>query len=186
MNKKFDKLGSDVFTKVDKINSELFTLTYGSLVTQLIKDYEDIEQVNIKLEQMGYNIGVRLIEEFLAKSGIGRCSDFIETAEVIAKVGFKMFLGVTAQVTDWDPDKKEFHLIIEDNPLIDFVELPEHLKHKLYYSNIICGVIRGALEMVQMKVKCTFVKCALSDETSSEIKVVLEEVLSDLVPVGYD
>ncbi|KYQ92824.1 trafficking protein particle complex subunit 3 [Tieghemostelium lacteum] len=179
-------MGTDVFNKVEKINSELFTLTYGALVTQLIKDYEDIEQVNIKLEQMGYNIGIRLIEEFLAKSNIGRCADFMETAEVIAKVGFKMFLGVTATVIDQDPDKREFHLILDDNPLIDFVELPEQYKHKLYYSNILCGVIRGALEMVQMKVKCTFMKCTLSDETSSDIKVVLEEVLSDMIPVGYD
>ncbi|GAM26346.1 hypothetical protein SAMD00019534_095210 [Acytostelium subglobosum LB1] len=186
MNKKYDKLGDAAFSKVDKISAELFTLTYGALVTQLIKDYEDIDQVNTKLEQMGYNIGVRLIEEFLAKSSIGRCADFIETAEVIAKVGFKMFLGVSAQISDWDAEKKEFHLIIDDNPLVDFVELPEHLKHKLYYSNILCGVMRGALEMVQMKVKCTFVKCALSDESPSEIKVVLEEVLSDLAPVGYD
>ncbi|EAL68879.3 trafficking protein particle complex subunit 3 [Dictyostelium discoideum AX4] len=186
MSKKYDKLGNDVFNKVEKINSELFTLTYGALVTQLIKDYEDIEQVNIKLEQMGYNIGIRLIEEFLAKSGIGRCSDFIETAEVIAKVGFKMFLGVNAHVGDWDANRKEFHLTIEDNPLIDFVELPDQYKHKLYYSNILCGVMRGALEMVQMKVKCTFVKCTLSDDSTSEIKVVLEEVLSDMIPVGYD
>jgi len=35
----------------------------------------------------GYNIGVRLIEDFLARSGIGRCNDFRETADVIAKVG---------------------------------------------------------------------------------------------------
>jgi len=34
----------------------------------------------------GYNIGVRLIEDFLARSGIGRCNDFRETADVIAKV----------------------------------------------------------------------------------------------------
>lgn len=33
-------------------NSELFTLTYGALVVQLIKDYEDYEQVNIQLEKM--------------------------------------------------------------------------------------------------------------------------------------
>jgi len=36
----------------------------------------------------GYNIGVRLIEDFLARSGIGRCNDFRETAEVIAKVSY--------------------------------------------------------------------------------------------------
>lgn len=34
----------------------------------------------------GYNIGVRLIEDFLARSNVGRCHDFRETADVIAKV----------------------------------------------------------------------------------------------------
>lgn len=34
----------------------------------------------------GYNIGIRLIDEFLAKSNVSRCIDFKETAEVIAKV----------------------------------------------------------------------------------------------------
>ena len=35
---------------------------------------------------MGYNIGMRLIEDFLAKSNAGRCSNFRETAEMISKV----------------------------------------------------------------------------------------------------
>ena len=34
----------------------------------------------------GYNIGIRLIEDLLARSDIGRCNDFRETADVIAKV----------------------------------------------------------------------------------------------------
>ena len=37
---------------------------------------------------MGYNIGLRLIDEFLAKSGISACQDFRETCEVIAKAAF--------------------------------------------------------------------------------------------------
>lgn len=36
----------------------------------------------------GYNIGVRLIEDFLARSNVGRCNDFRETADVISKVSF--------------------------------------------------------------------------------------------------
>ena len=34
----------------------------------------------------GYNIGCRLIEDFLARSSVGRCYDFKETADVISKV----------------------------------------------------------------------------------------------------
>lgn len=33
-------------------NAELFTLTYGALVIQLIQDYEDYSEVNKQLEKM--------------------------------------------------------------------------------------------------------------------------------------
>lgn len=40
-------------------NSDLFTLTYGSLIAQLLKDNENAEEVNKQLNRMGYNIGLR-------------------------------------------------------------------------------------------------------------------------------
>jgi len=49
-----------------RVSGELFTLTYGSLVAQLIKDYEEPSEVNKQLEKMGHNIGMRLIDDFLA------------------------------------------------------------------------------------------------------------------------
>jgi hypothetical protein len=64
------------------------TLTYGTIVAQLCKDYEsDYVEVNKQLDKMGYNIGLRLIEDYLAKSNtMRRCANFKETAESIAKV----------------------------------------------------------------------------------------------------
>ncbi len=57
-----------------------------------------------------------------------------------------MFLGITPQLTNWSADQKECSLVVDENPLTMFVELPE--KHgSISYSNIICGVIRGALQM---------------------------------------
>lgn len=34
----------------------------------------------------GYNMGVRMIEDFLARTNVGRCHDFRDTADIIAKV----------------------------------------------------------------------------------------------------
>ncbi len=154
-------------------------MTYGALVVQLIQDYEDYAEVNKQLEKMGYNIGTRLIEDFLARSAMGRCSDFRETGEVIAKVnpilcalrihsfyyqvGFKSFINVSPTVTHGAPPAAPsktistsqsppgtfFTLTFDENPLAEFVELPEEvLNGGLWYSNVLCGVIRGALEMV--------------------------------------
>lgn len=68
---------------------------------------------------------------------------------VITQVGFKMFLGVTASVTSWDAEGTCCSIILEDNPLVDFVELPDTCQG-LYYCNVLSGVIRGALEMVSL------------------------------------
>ena len=74
-------------TRVDKVNAELVTLTYGTIVAQLCRDFDsDYAEVNRQLDRMGHNIGVRLIEDFLAKSNIGQCANFRETAEMISKV----------------------------------------------------------------------------------------------------
>ena len=89
-------------------NAELFSITYGALVIQLIQDYQDYAQVNVQLDKMyfplhsvninhllnlapiapcrGYNIGVRLIEDFLARSNLPKCKDFVETGEIVSKV----------------------------------------------------------------------------------------------------
>jgi len=114
-------------------------------------------EVNKQLDKMGYNIGTRLIEDFLAKSNTGSCSNLRETAEMISKVGFKIFLNITPAITNWSSDGKQFTLVLEENPLADFVELPDDGKaqDELWYSNILCGVLRGALEMVGLTGSCS-------------------------------
>ena len=58
-----------------------------------------------------------------------------------------MYLGVVPKVDNWSVSGREFSLCLDHNPLVDFVELPDDHR-TLWYSNILCGVIRGALEMV--------------------------------------
>lgn len=43
---------SSTVLTVTNQNAELFTLTYGALVIQLIKDYEDYAEVNKQLDKM--------------------------------------------------------------------------------------------------------------------------------------
>jgi hypothetical protein len=114
------------------------------------------------------------------------------------QVGFKMFLGINvevrstararrgarAEVAPAPPQvvpgssEREFSLQLGENPLAEFVELPDEYS-KLEYSNLLCGVLRGALEMVQMRVECSLVKDVLWGDEVTEIRVVLKEMLEE-------
>lgn len=183
--------GQALWAKMPKANAELFALTYGSLVTELVRDYEDPIEVNAQLDRIGHSIGVRCVDEFLSKAdvaGMGmatQCQTLRDTADVVAKMGFKMFLGVQAEVGGFSQDQKSFSIYLQDNPLSTFVELPGDEQggsddlRRLKYSNVYCGVIRGALEQVNLKVECTIVRDTLKGDDVNEIRVELKEVMTD-------
>ncbi|XP_018329809.1 trafficking protein particle complex subunit 3 [Agrilus planipennis] len=167
-----------------KVNSELVTLTYGALVAQMVKDLDSTEDVNKQLERIGYNMGIRIVEDYLAKTGTGRCLDLKDTADKIQSA-FRMYLGVQPNVVNWSPGGDEFSFLLDSNPLTDLVELPEDLKN-LKYCNIICGVIRGALEMVQLDVQCWIIQDILKGDANTEIRVKFIRKLEDAIPAGEE
>ncbi|CAI4228949.1 unnamed protein product [Auanema sp. JU1783] len=165
-----------------KMSAELFSLTYGALVTEMLKDYEDPKQVNLQLDKMGFNMGNRLADDFLAKnSHVPKCTDCRQLADVISKNAIPSYLGVPASVTNWGAGDREFSLIIENNPLTELVEVPANLS-ALSYSQIIAGAIRGALEALHFKVFAS----AIENPTNTEIRIRFDGILKDNLPAGED
>ena len=174
---------------VEKINDELVTLTYGSLMVRLIKDYEKPEEINEQLEKMGYNIGIRLIDDWLAKSCLPPPQTFDKAIEIISKDALNFYLGIKGEYSKVDNQdlglvsdnqQPEYRINFKDNPLNNYVELPEQYKG-LWYSNMICGVIRGALESINIRVECRYEKDTLKSGNVNEIRVKLIEIIEEKI-----
>lgn len=73
----------------------------------------------------------------------------VSAFDILLQLGFKMFLGFSPVITNWSAASDEFSLILDNNPMAEFAELPEG-HEGLLFSNILCGVLRGALEMVRL------------------------------------
>ena len=127
------------------------------------------------LNRRGYNIGVRLIDEFLAKAQVGPCSSFTEAAEVIAKVGFKMFLGVTAEVAA-RPRPVQPSACGESARR---VRRASRAVLGLAYSNMLCGVLRRRARNGSDACRVHPDEDALWGDDVTEIRVVLKEMMEE-------
>lgn len=155
-----------------KVNTDLFALTYGAIISQLLIDCENVEEVNKQLDRMGYNIGLRLIEDYLAKSSAPRCKDLKDVADKIQHA-FQLYLNVMPSVDHWSQANDEFSIILYNNPLTEFVELPDSLQD-MNYLNILPGIIRGALEVVSVPVHTWINSDQLKGDSELELKVQLK------------
>jgi len=79
-------------------------------------------------------------------------------------------------VSKWREDGRSFSLTFKSNPLAEFVELPAELLD-LDYNIVLCGAIRGALQMLMMSVECQIVRDEIKGSPENEIRITLKEIL---------
>ena len=134
-------------------------------------------------------IGIRLIDDYLAKSCIDAPKTFEEAIAIISNQAIKYYLGLDNNDVKYELIKSdnsitdnnqqyEYKIEIKENPFNDYVELPDKFKG-LWYSNMICGVIRGALEAINIKVECKYNKDTLKGHDTNEIRVKLIEIIEE-------
>ena len=93
--------------------------------------------------------------------------------------------GRTSPCADPNSNNARVSQVLSENPLTDFVELPEKLQ-PLSYCSLLCGVIRGALEQISMKVECEISKDPLKGDERFELHMRLVEYVNEEYPFKDD
>lgn len=172
------QIATALWQKQAKCNAEFFALTYGALVAELLRDLEDSAQITAELDRMGHSMGVRCIEEVLAKTAPSASTkSFSDTAELI-QTAFRMFFGLTVDTKV--VSETSYSISFADNPLAIFVELPSSAdENKLEYSQLLAGMVRGMLEMLQYDVSSRIASTVLTGGETNEIAVELKQILQE-------
>ena len=166
-----------IFMEKKQNKVELLTFMYGSLLVRLTKDIKDINELNKKIESIGYEMGKRLVDDLI--DDFQRGLDVSDQNKLMEKLIIQLtqyylgILGTFNQVSE-----KEYHLIFPENPISFYVELPESLDG-LCYSNIICRMLRGMLETSGFEIQCEFVKDKMKGDELNDLKITLVKYIEE-------
>ena len=166
----------DALLETKNIKVELLTFMYGTLLVRLTKDIKDINELNTKIELIGYDIGKRLVDDLIDDFQRVDQSDQNKLMEKLICQLAQHYLGIIGNYNQ--VGENEFHLKFNQNPISLYVELPESLEG-LCYSNIICGIMRGMLEITGFEVKCEFIKDKMKGDDINDIKITLVKYIEE-------
>ena len=167
-----------LWQKQPKANAELFALTYGALVSELLRDLEKPNMVQEELEKMGVSMGLRAMEEFLAKNtAVPTHRVFGEATVEAIVVALKMFLGMGCEA-QWKEQGKSFVIQFSDNPFTIFVEPPEEFLD-LEYNQLLAGMCKGMLEVLQLDCSAAVTQSILKGDDQYELTIELNQVLQE-------
>ena len=166
----------DALLETKNIKVELLTFMYGTLLVRLTKDIKDINELNKKIELIGYDIGKRLVDDLIDDFQRVDQSDQNKLMEKLICQLAQHYLGIIGNYNQ--VGENEFHLKFNQNPISLYVELPESLEG-LCYSNIICGIMRGMLEITGFEVKCEFIKDKMKGDDINDIKITLIKYIEE-------
>ena len=146
---------TEFLSTVERINSELLTFTYGSLIVRLIKDYEKPEEINEQLEKMGYNIGIRIIDDYLAKSCISPPQTFKQAIEIIQTKAMPFYLKIKVDTIVYS--SKEYGLTFVE--ILLMILLSFRISTKTYGTRILSAESsEGCLSRLTLGLSASIIK----------------------------
>ena len=129
--------------KVDKVAKPLFQATYRELMNSLMSTSESVQEINLKLKDIGFRVGEHLLLDY-AERIKQHAAEFHEFGGTL-QLAYKVNSG--QEFTDvWvSEDKTTIKFTDEECPLCEGVVIND--MPGLQYCNLISGVFQAVLDL---------------------------------------
>jgi hypothetical protein len=164
------------------VSVELFALSYGSLIRAIVKETNNVEDANAKLQKIGISIGNRIADDIVVHCENTRFKTLAQAGSMLVDYAFKTYLGITATIVESTESKLVVRLG-ENNPVTRFVIIPRECEGLIYLMPLL-GAIKAVLGMLHYSVDVTLKADRLQQAPANEIEIRLLDVLHDTLPPG--
>ncbi|EAY20901.1 hypothetical protein TVAG_437270 [Trichomonas vaginalis G3] len=161
---------------------EFSALVYGSFVASLLEMTEDVEEVNKKLDEIGYRIGLRLAHDFGRDDSLER----IDTPDkVVGNVIEKKWpsLSHSNKQVQTQVDGKNIILTFPPSIFTQNVQIPE-LYSGVHFTGMLPGILRGIFEIFHFRVNTTLLE--QSEQVGTKVQIEVVEEIPIAVPKTDD
>jgi len=163
---------------------EFSALVYGSFVNSLLEMTEDIEEVNKKLDEIGYRIGLRLAHDFAKDTSIERIDAAGKVVEGVIAKKWPIISGSKSPVT-YTSSGDTYVLSFQQSVFTQNVQIPETYAG-VQYTGMLPGAIRGIFEIFHFKVTAALDNSEPTNPPSTKIVVKVLESIMEAIPKNDD
>ncbi|KAL7677823.1 hypothetical protein ACOME3_004056 [Neoechinorhynchus agilis] len=155
-----------------KISQELFMLTYGSLVSHLLKKYDGNFEVRSSFFDR-HSDDRYIIHDFIAHHPCGDCKNLKEQLGSSIESAFVFYLNTVVKTFDWSADNHRFHIRFDQLSLMRTMGTTMSIGGVLHWK-FIAGMLKGALENLKYRTEIDIVHDESSSSSSDSIDFIVQ------------
>ena len=153
---------------------EFSALVYGSFVASMLELTEDVEEVNKKLDEIGYRIGLRLAHDFGKDSSLERIDNADKVINDVIVRKWSTLSGSKTPVQVTKEEDNKYVLAFAPSVFTQNVQIPELYKG-VQFTGMLPGALRGIFEIFHWRVTAKLLEPGEKIGTKVQIEI-LEEI----------
>lgn len=180
----------DLTRQRQEVSLSAFGFLFSEIVQQIQKSSESIGDLEGRLEQLGFGVGVRILELLAARDrrNFRRKQKLIPILRFVSTTVWKAVFGRDADRLEKSSEKDDEYYIHEQSPLTnEFISVPREyggLNCAAYIAGVVCGILDAS--GFKAKVTAVQVEAPAPGERDKTVYVVKfsEEVMQREAAMG--